>query len=234
MSPFSTRETFDRQLRGLLEQVLILGSMVEQAIQQSVQALQQHDRSAARRIYQADQRINEKRYAIESDCVTLIATQQPMGRDVRFLAAILEIITELERIGDYAKGISKINLLLTEELNDPPIFRDLQRMADLGLTMLRRALDAFVAGDLEAARAIPAADDEVDGLYNQVYLELIRRMIADSTTVDHANHLMWAAHNLERMADRVINICERIVYVATGEMKELDLSDDLQTGNGHG
>ena len=114
MSPFSTRETFDRQLRGLLEQVLILGSMVEQAIQQSVQALQQHDRSAARRIYAADQRINEKRYAIEGDCVTLIATQQPMGRDVRFLAAILEIITELERIGDYAKGISKINLLLTE------------------------------------------------------------------------------------------------------------------------
>ena len=234
MSPFSTRETFDRQLRGLLEQVLILGSMVEQAIQQSVQALQQHDRSAARRIYQADQRINEKRYAIEGDCVTLIATQQPMGRDVRFLAAILEIITELERIGDYAKGISKINLLLTDELNDPPIFRDLQRMADLGLTMLRRALDAFVAGDLEAARAIPAADDEVDGLYNQVYLELIRRMIADSTTVDHANHLMWAAHNLERMADRVINICERIVYVATGEMKELDLTDGLQIGNEHG
>ena len=234
MSPFSTRETFDRQLRGLLEQVLILGSMVEQAIQQSVQALQHHDRSAARRIYQADQRINEKRYAIESDCVTLIATQQPMGRDVRFLAAILEIITELERIGDYAKGISKINLLLTDELNDPPIFRDLQRMADLGLTMLRRALDAFVAGDLEAARAIPADDDQVDRLYNQVYLELTRRMIGDATTVDHANHLMWAAHNLERMADRVINICERIVYVATGEMKELDLSDDLQTGNEHG
>ena len=234
MSPFSTRETFDRQLRGLLEQVLILGSMVEQAIQQSVQALQQHDRSAARRIYQADQRINEKRYAIESDCVTLIATQQPMGRDVRFLAAILEIITELERIGDYAKGISKINLLLTDELNDPPIFRDLQLMAELGLAMLRRALDAFVAGDLAAARAIPADDDQVDRLYNQVYLELTRRMIGDATTVDHANHLMWAAHNLERMADRVINICERIVYVATGEMKELDLSDDLQTGNGHG
>ena len=107
-------------------------------------------------------------------------------------------------------------------------------MADLGLTMLRRALDAFVAGDLATARAIPADDDQVDRLYNQVYLELTRRMIGDATTVDHANHLMWAAHNLERMADRVINICERIVYVATGEMKELDLSDDLQTGNDHG
>ncbi len=227
MSPFSSRETFDRQLHNLLEQVLILGSMVEQAIQQSVQALQRRDRSAARRIYEADQRINEKRYAIESDCVAIIATQQPMGRDVRFLAAILEIITELERIGDYAKGISKINLLLTEELSDPPIFQYLQHMADLGLDMLRRALDAFVTNDLAIARAIPRDDDEVDRLYNQVHLELTRCMIADPTTVDHANHLMWAAHNLERMADRVINICERIVYVVTGEMKELDLSEGL-------
>lgn len=233
MSPFSSRETFNRQLHGLLEQVLILGSMAEQAVQQSVQALQRRDQSAARRIYEADQHINEKRYAIESDCVTLIATQQPMARDVRFLAAILEIITELERIGDYAKGISKINLLLTEELSDPPIFQDLERMSDLGLVMLRRALDAFVANDLDAARAIPQDDDEVDCLYNQVYLELTHRMIADPTTVDHANHLMWAAHNLERMADRVINICERIVYVITGEMKELDLADGLEMGGRH-
>ena len=228
MSPFSTRETFDRQLHGLLEQVLVLGSMVEQAIQQSVHALQRHDRAAARHIYTSDQRINEKRYAIESDCVKLIATQQPMGRDVRFLAAILEIITELERIGDYAKGISKINLLLTDELDDPSIIHDLQQMAELGLTMLRRALDAFVAGDVAVARAIPADDDEVDRLYNRVYLELTRRMILDTTTVDHANHLMWAAHNLERMADRVTNICERIVYVATGEVKELDASDGIE------
>lgn len=231
MSPLSTRETFDRQLHGLLEQVLVLGSMVEQAIQQSVNALQRHDRAAARCIYDGDQRINEKRYATESDCVTLIATQQPMGRDVRFLTAILEIITELERIGDYAKGISKINLLLTDELDDPPIFYDLQRMSELGLAMLRRALDAFIAGDVAVARAIPADDDEVDRLYNRVYLELTRRMIVDTTTVDHANHLMWAAHNLERMADRVINICERIVYVATGEMKELDSGDGIELAN---
>lgn len=231
MSPFSTRETFDRQLHSLLEQVLVLGSMVEQAIQQSVNALQQHDRSAARRIFAGDQLVNEKRYAIESDCVKLIATQQPMGRDVRFLAAILEIITELERIGDYAKGICKINLLLTDELDDPSIFHDLQQMAELGLAMLRRALDAFVAGDVAVARAIPAGDDEVDRLYNRVYLELTHRMIVDTTTVDHANHLMWAAHNLERMADRVINICERIVYVATGEVKELDSGDEIESAD---
>ena len=150
------RETFEHQLHNLLDQVLLLGSMVEQAIQESVQALKRHDHTAARLIYETDQLINEKRYAIEAECVIIIATQQPMAKDVRFLAAILEIITELERIGDYAKGISKINLLLGEESIDSPILYDLERMAECGLSMLRRALDAFIIGDAVAARAIPS------------------------------------------------------------------------------
>jgi phosphate transport system protein len=216
------RVTFERQLQTLLDQVLVLGSMVEQAVLDSLDALRRRDHTAARRIYEADLRINEKRYAIESECVTLIATQQPMARDVRFLAAILEIITELERIGDYAKGICKINLLLSEDAIDPIILYDLQQMAKLGLDMLRRALDAFVASDAKTAREIPAEDANVDQLYNQVYRKLMEQMTADTATIDRANHMMWAAHNLERMADRVTNICERIVYVATGEMKELD------------
>jgi phosphate transport system protein len=216
------RETFERQLQILLDQVLVLGSMVEQAVLDSLDALRRRDHTAARRIYEADLRVNEKRYAIEGGCITLIATQQPMARDVRLLAAILEIITELERIGDYAKGISKINLLLSEEAIDPIILYDLQQMAKLGLDMLRRALDAFVAGDAKTAREIPAEDANVDQLYNQVYRKLMEQMTADTATIDRANHMMWAAHNLERMADRVTNICERIVYVSTGEMKELD------------
>jgi len=227
MSIISPRETFDHHLHQLLDQVLLLGSMVELAIQQSVDALQRHDHFLAQRNYAGDQRINEKRYEIESECVTLIATQQPMGRDMRFLAAILEIITELERIGDYAKGISKINLLLNDEAGDPSIYYDLHRMAVLGLGMLRRALDAFVASDVAAARAIPSEDDDVDRLYNHIYLDLIHGMVVNTTTVSRASYLMWAAHNLERMADRVINICERIVYVVTGEMKELDAYDSL-------
>lgn len=227
MSTLSPRESFDRQLHRLLDQVLLMGSMVEQAIQQSVDALQHHDHITARRLYDGDQRINEKRYTLESECVTLIATQQPMARDVRFLTAILEIITELERIGDYAKGICKINLLLDVESEDPPIFYDLHRMTDRGLAMLRRALEAFMTANVEVARAIPADDDEVDRLYNHIYMELIRAMISDTTTINRANHLLWAAHNLERMADRVTNICERIVYVVTGEMKELDAIDGI-------
>lgn len=216
------RETFERQLKMLLDQVLVLGSMVDQAVLDSLDALKRRDLVSARRIYEADLQINEKRYAIESGCVTLIATQQPMARDVRFLAAILEIITELERIGDYAKGICKINLLLSEESLDPVILVDLEQMAKLGLGMLRRSLDAFITCDLEVAREIPNEDEAVDQLYNQIYRKLVEEMITDTTSVDRANHMMWAAHNLERMADRVTNICERIVYVATGEIKELD------------
>lgn len=227
------RETFERALRNELDQVLVLGSMVEQAIQQSVEALRRHDQIAAREIYEADIHINEKRYSLEQHCISLIATQQPMARDVRFLAAILEIITELERIGDYAKGICKIIFLLKDEVEDPPVYYDLERMANLGLGMLSRALDAFLNSDVNKARAIAAEDDRVDRLYNHIYLELIKAMMTDKTTINRANHLMWAAHNLERMADRVTNICERIVYAATGEVKELDVPAGLPNNNGH-
>lgn len=216
------RETFERQLQMILDQVLILGSMVEQAVLDSLDALKRRDQAAARRISEADLQINEKRYSIESGCITLIATQQPMARDVRFLAAILEIITELERIGDYAKGICKITQIISEESIDPVLIDELQQMASLGLDMLRRALDAFVIGDDVTAREIPLEDAKVDRLYNQMYHRLMEQMMVDISTIDRANHIMWAAHNLERMADRVTNICERIVYVATGEMKELD------------
>jgi phosphate transport system protein len=224
------RETFERQLQMLLDQVLLLGSMVEQAVLDSLDTLKRRDLVEARRIYDADLQINEKRYAIESGCITLIATQQPMARDVRFLAAILEIITELERIGDYAKGICKITQLVREEEIDLSLIYNLQQMANLGLDMLRRALDAFVSGDAEVARQIPVEDSKVDALYNQIYHKLMEQMAADITTIDRANHIMWAAHNLERMSDRVTNICERIIYVATGEMKELDTDEGGETG----
>jgi phosphate transport system protein len=216
------RETFERQMQMILDQVLVLGSMVEHAVLDSLDSLKRRDLAAARRIYESDIKINEKRYSIESGCITLIATQQPMARDVRFLAAILEIITELERIGDYAKGICKITQVISEEEIDPVLINELQQMANFGLDMLRRALDAFVAGDATVAREIPMEDVKVDQLYNQVYHKLMKQMTVDITTIDRANHIMWAAHNLERMADRVTNICERIIYVATGEMKELD------------
>ena len=225
------RESFERNLQHLVDQVLVLGSHVADAILDSVDALQRRDHASARRIFGADQHINEQRYAIEHECLTLIATQQPMARDVRFLAAILEIITELERIGDYAKGISKINLLMGEEMIDQATQISLKEMTDRGLDMLRRALDAFVRRDSFTARSIPIDDDKVDQLYYQLYRRLMEQMMVLPPSIDHCNHLMWVAHNLERMADRVTNICERVVYSATGEMKELDSPEGLSTNH---
>jgi phosphate transport system protein len=225
MSTINPRETLDRALQELLDDILVLGGMVEDAVRAAVAALKQRDLLASEKVYEADDNINKKHFEIEDRCITLIATQQPMAKDLRLLAAVIEISTELERMGDYAKGIAKINILLgTEPLVKPLI--DIPRMADLGLDMLHRALVAFVAGDADTAREIPKEDDQIDGLYNQVYRELVTYMIADTTTIDRANFLLWAAHNLERLADRVTNICERTIYMATGEMRELDRSDD--------
>lgn len=228
------RERFERELQQLLDQVLILGSMVDQAMIEAMDALKRQDHTAARRIFDNDVRINEKRYMLENTCITIIATQQPMARDVRFLTAILEIITELERIGDYAKGISKINMLMGDCTIEPTILIDLQNMASLGLGMLKRALDAFITGDAQAARAISGEDDTIDQIYEQVYRKVMALSQADPEGIEHFNHLMWAAHNLERMADRVTNICERIVYVATGEIKELDVSEGFHVGGENG
>jgi phosphate transport system protein len=225
MSSFSNRETFDRQLNKLLDEVLVMSSMAEQAVIGAVDALKRRDIPASQRIYQYDQIINHKRYEIEQNALTLIATQQPMARDLRLLAAILEIITELERIADYGKGIARITILLGDEPLVKPLV-DIPKMAEIGLDMLHRAITAFVNKDAETARAIPNEDDAVDELYNRVYRDLLAIMSADPSTIDRATHLIWAAHNLERLADRVTNICERIVFVATGEMKELDHLDN--------
>jgi phosphate transport system protein len=230
MSAISPRETLDRQIQHLLDDVLVMGSMVEEAVEESVEALKRRDVEDARRIYKGDEVINEKRYEIENHCITLIATQQPMARDLRIIAAILEVITELERIGDYAKGIARINILMGSEPLVKPLI-DIPRMAEIGVDMLHRSLTAFVERDAETARAIPDEDDEVDNLYNQVYRELLTYMIADPSTIDRGNFLLWVAHNLERMADRVTNICERIVFVVTGEILEMDISDDEMGGN---
>ncbi|HEY62519.1 MAG TPA: phosphate signaling complex protein PhoU [Anaerolineae bacterium] len=225
MKTLSPRETFDRQLAELKDQLLILGSMVEQITLDAVDALKCRDTEAARRAYLYDQKINDKRFEIESACITIIATQQPLARDLRLLASVLEVATELERMGDYAKGVARICLLMKDQ---PPIkpITDLPRMAELATDMLHRALGAFVATDADQAAQITEDDDAVDELYNQINRVLLTYMISDPSTIDRANYLTWAAHNLERMADRVTNICERTIYVATGEMKELDVSDD--------
>ena len=215
------RETFERQLEHLEDRMLALGSLVEKALLDSVRVLKYRDLKRGRRLIADDRMINERRYAIEADTLALIAMQQPMAGDLRTLAAILEIVTELERIGDYAKGIARINERIGEEPLIKPLV-DLPKMADQAQDMLHQALDAFVRRDVELARAIPARDDVVDELYKQVYRELIALVIADPAKIEQSNYLLWAAHNLERAADRVTNICERVVFTVTGELAELD------------
>jgi phosphate transport system protein len=219
------RKTFETELQQVKDEVLVLGSMTEQAILNAVEALKKRDLKASRRILEADRDINKKRFEIEETLMILIATQQPMAHDLRFLASTMEIISELERMGDYAKGIANINLRMGDEPLLKPLI-DVPRMAQKDVDMLHRALTAFVNEDVEAARAIPVEDDEVDALYNQIYRELMTFVIQDPKTIERANWLLWVAHNLERVADRVTNICERTIFIATGEMTEIKDTDD--------
>jgi len=221
------RDTFERELQRLQDEVLVLGSMVERAIIESVETLKQRDFEGSRRLIAEDRLINEKRFTIEADALVQIATQQPMASDLRILASVLEIATELERVGDYAKGIAKINLMIGEKPLIKPLI-DLPRMAEKSQDMLHRALEAFVRQDVELARAIPKEDAEVDALYNQVYRELLTYIISDPRTIDQATYLLWVAHNLERSADRVTNICERVVFTVTGKMEEMDVETGLE------
>ena len=225
MSTISPRETLDRAIKELLNEVLVQGSMVENAIKESVDALYNRDVERAKIIYDGDRQINKKHFEIEESVITVIATQQPMARDLRLLTAILEVTTELERMGDYAKGIARITVRLGQELLLEPV-NEIPPMAAVCIDLLDRALHAFVDKDAEAARVIPKEDDLVDSYYNRIYRELMNHMIADPTKIDQANHLLWVAHNLERVADRVTNVCERIVFVVTGKLLEMDRTDD--------
>jgi phosphate transport system protein len=218
------RKTFETEIKQVKDNVLLLGSMVEQALMDSVDSLRKRDIKASEKILEADKAINKKRFDIENQLMILIATQQPMAHDLRLLASTMEIISELERMGDYAKGIANINIRMGEEALLKPLI-DVPRMAQKGVDMLHRALTAFVNEDIDAARKIPVEDDEVDALYNQIYRELMTFIIADPKTIERANWLLWVAHNLERFADRVTNICERTVFIVTGELIEIDSSD---------
>ncbi len=225
-TPEKHRVRLERDIARLNDEVLSLGSLVEQATLQSVASLKLRDFEASRRIVRDDREINRRRFAIEEAVLAVIATQQPVAHDLRRLAAMLDVVTELERMGDYAKGIAEINLRIGEKPLIKPLI-DVPRMAERAATMLHRAVGAFVAGDAVEARAVPQADDEVDQLYNQVYNELVMHMISDPRTIDGATYLLWVAHNLERLADRVTNICERTIFLVSGEQLEMDSEDEL-------
>lgn len=223
------RLALERELQRLNDDILLLGSMAEKAILQAVDMLKRRDIEGSRRLVADDLRINQKRFAIEADCLMVIATQQPMASDLRNLAAILELSTELERIGDYGKGIARITIMM----GDAPLIKpliDIPRMAEKACDMLHRSLDAFIRHDVTLAQAIPLEDDEIDALYNQVYNDLLQIIIKNPKTIDQATHLLWVAHNLERAGDRVTNICERVIFTVTGQMQEMDMNENKMAG----
>ena len=217
------RETYKKKLEEIQDDILFMGSMVEKAILRSMEALKERDLVKAQQIIDEDANINKKRFDIEEKCIQLIATQQPMAGDLRIIISVLSVISELERIGDHAEGTAKVALLIG---NEPPLkpLVDLPRMAQKTADMLRRSMDAFIYHDIEAAKQIAAEDDDIDNLYDQVFRELLTFMAEDPKTITRATRLIWVAHNLERSADRVTNICERIMFVVTGKMVEIGAS----------
>jgi phosphate transport system protein len=218
-----TRTIFDQQLTEIQEEMLLLATMVDSAIERSVTALKERDVELARRVISDDARINRKRYDIEESCLEVIARQQPLASDLRAIVSVLYIIVDLERMADHAEGIARIAVMLADE---PPLkpYIDIPRMAEICRRMLIASLDAFKDRNSDRARAVCNEDDEVDALYDQVYRELITYMVNDPKTIERATHLTWVAHNLERIADRVTNICERVVYLVEGKISELNVS----------
>ena len=210
------REDFERNLKGLEDDVVQLSSRVENAIFKSIEALKERDITASQKVVDDDDVIDEEQQAIEDRCIDLIALESPMAGDLRVLIAAMMVANELERMGDYAEGIAKISLSMG---NLPPLkpLIDIPRMADKSVDMVRRSTQAFVNRDVESATAVLLADDEVDDIYEQVYRELLTYMMADPSTIQRATYLLWVAHDLERVADRTTNIAERVIYLVTGE-----------------
>jgi len=200
-----------------------MGQMVAVAVREAMDALKNRDLEASKRIVQNDIHVNRKRFEIEEKCIRLIATQQPMAVDLRVLAAIINVITDLERIGDHAEGTAKISLAIGEAPIVKPLV-DLPKMTEKAVSMLERCMKAFLDRDIETARNICNEDDEVDAYYDQIYKDVVLLMIDNPKIIKDATYLIWAAHNIERIADRVTNIAERVVYMVTGKMEEMNVS----------
>ena len=217
------RTLLEEHLSGLRQDILDLGSMAEQAIRNAMESLRRRDLALARQVVEGDYEINRRRYEIEERAVSIIATQQPLASDLRTIIAIIHIVVELERIADYGEGIARVSLMLGEQ-SLPPTLGRLSAMADQGIDMMHRSLTAFIERDVELARAVCDADDELDARYDANYAEVIGRMLMDPQMVKVLTYQLWAAHNLERIGDRATNICEQVIYLVTGRMEETNVS----------
>jgi phosphate transport system protein len=218
-----SKNMLDHLLRERKDEVVAMGVLVQRSLARSIEALQKRDLAMAHQIMADDRQINQKRFDIENRCIDIIAAQHPVATELRVIVAILNIIIELERIGDYAEGIAKIVIMIGDEPPLKPLI-DIPRMADITIEMIRDSLKSFVDSDAKMAQQVVSVDNAVDSLYDQVFRELLTFMMADPKTINRATRLIWVAHNLERAADRATNICERVVYTITGKMEENGVS----------
>ncbi|HWK80748.1 MAG TPA: phosphate signaling complex protein PhoU [Thermomicrobiales bacterium] len=214
------RALYEAGIEDLRNDVVTMSSMVDKAIARAIDALKTQDAQLAAEVKAGDKEIDALRWDAEDAAMTLIATQGPMAGDLRVIAASLQIFTDLERMGDYAVGVAKVVLKTIDEPLLKPLV-DIPRMAQLAREMLSDVTTAFIESDAEAAKEIAARDDEIDDLYDQVLRELLTYMMSDPSVINRATHLLWAAHDVERIGDRVTNIAERITYMTSGEFVHL-------------
>jgi phosphate transport system protein len=221
MGNFMSRSTLEQGMEKLQNELLDFGGLVHHTIVESIEVLKNRDINAARQLIAADSDLNRRRFAIESDTLVLMARQQPLATDLRTLAAVLNIATELERIADYSKSNARNTIKLG---TNPPIMplMDIPQMAGLVSDMLQSSLLCFTGRNVKMAGEVASHDPEVDLLYGRIYRNLMGRVIADPRNIESASNLMWVAHNLERTADRAVNICERVIFTVTGEVREFD------------
>lgn len=225
------RETLDEGIKALQGDLLKMADLVDGAIGRAVKSLAERDEGLARQVIAADEEINRAQRQIDERCLVLIATQQPLASDLRVILAISGIATELERMADHAKGIAQLTKRLAPQPHLKPLI-DIPRMAEKGRSLLREQLEAFLAHDAERARSLAKHDDEMDALYDQIYRELLIFMMDDPRTITRATHLIWVAHNLERIGDRTTNIGERVVFMVTGEVEELNPPPQAEAPHG--
>ena len=222
MADRSPRATLDQEARAINDDLLRMQKLVDQSILRSVDSLKRRDQTLAQQVIDEDVEINDMRFKIEEACLSLIATQQPAASDLRSVIAAMHMVVEMERMADHASGIAKTVIMMGDEALLKPLV-DIPKMAELARDMLRDSLQAYDARDAEKARQIAVRDDDMDGLYRAVFDELVKIMSKTPGSATRATYLLWCAHNLERIGDRVTNIAERVIFVNTGDMQELNL-----------
>lgn len=218
----TTREAFDRDLHQLQDDLLRMGALVESALDRALEALRSRSVQLAEAVIAADNTLDALHLELEERCLRLMATQQPMAKDLRTIAAVWTATIDLERMGDHAEDIARVVLRIAEQPLLKPLI-DIPRMADLVRGMLRDGLDAFVRRDTALAQQMAARDDEIDHLYAQIFRELLTYMLEDPRNIQRATHLLMVAQALERMGDHATNIAERVIYMVTGTLKELNV-----------